>query len=182
VDSNSEWGADAGFLQRAASGNGWVARVGGVVGATGFSANRSHFTLGHGGYFSPNRFLRAGPVFELVGRRGDRSLLVEGAVEWQEVRESASDFFPDDPALQAASGNPRYGPDERDGVGLRLAASFEWRITQHAVAGMRLEGVRGEDADLVRLQVYTRRWSQQISDPVQQPPVPLSMGEVRLLN
>src|SRR5262249_7012946 len=40
VDSNSEWRADAGFLQRAASGDGWVARVGGAAGATGTSANR----------------------------------------------------------------------------------------------------------------------------------------------
>ena len=182
VDRNTEWRADAGFLQRAASGEGWVARVGGAVGATSFSTNRSHFTVGHGGYFSPNRFLTVGPVFELLARHGDRSVFVEGAVEWQDVRESASDFFPEDPALQAASGDPRYPSDERDGLGLRLAASFEWRITERAVAGLRVEGVRGENADQVRLQVYTRRWSQAISDPVQQPPVHLPMGEARLLN
>ncbi len=182
VDSNSEWRADAGFLQRAASGEGWVARVGGAAGAAGFAENRSHFTLGHGGYFSPSRFLTVGPVFELAARRADRSLFVEGAIEWQEVRESASFYFPDDPALQDATGNLRYPSDERDGVGFRLAASFEWRVTGRAVAGLRLEGVRGEDADLVRLQIYTRRWSQSISDPVQQPPVPLRMNEARLLN
>ena len=62
------------------------------------------------------------------------------------------------------------------------AASFEWRITERAVAGLKLEGVKGEDADLVRLQIYTRRWSQAISDPVQQPPAPLRMTETRLLN
>jgi tetratricopeptide (TPR) repeat protein len=182
VDSNSEWRADAGYLQRAASGDGWVARVGGAVRAAGFAANRGHFTLGHGGYFSPSRFLTVGPVFDLAARYGDRSLLLEGAVEWQEVRESASDFFPEDSALQAASGDPRYPSDNRDGVGLRLAASFEWRITERAVAGLRLEGVRGEDADLVRLQVYTRRWSQAISDPVQQPPMPASMSGAHLFN
>lgn len=182
VDDNSEWRADAGFLQRAASGNGWVARVGGAAGAMGLSANRGHFTIGHGGYFSPSRFLTVGPVFEVAARHGDRSLLIEGAVEWQEVRESATDYFPEDPVLQAASGDPRYPSDQRDGVGLRLAAAFEWRVSERAVAGLRLEGVRGEDADLVRLQVYTRRWSQAISDPVQQPPVPLRMSEARLLN
>jgi len=182
VDSNTEWRADAGFLQRAASGTGWVAKLGGAVRAAGFSANRSHFTLGHGGYFSPNRFLTVGPVFELQARRGDRSFFVEGGVEWQEVRESASDYFPEDPALQAASGDPRYPGDSRDGLGLRLAATIEWRVTERAVAGVRLEGVRGEDADLVRLQVYTRRWSQAISEPVQQPPVHLRSGETRLLN
>jgi len=182
VDSNTEWRADAGFLQRAASGTGWVAKLGGAVKAAGFSSNRSHFTLGHGGYFSPNRFLTVGPVFELQARRGDRSFFVEGAVEWQEVRESPSDYFPENPALQAASGDPRYPGDERDGLGLRLAATIEWRVTERAVAGVRLEGVRGEDADQVRLQVYTRRWSQAISEPVQQPPVHLRTGDSRLLN
>ena len=182
VDSNTEWRADAGLLRRAASGDGWVARIGGTVTAAGFADNRSHFTLGHGGYFSPRRFLTVGPVFDLLARRGDRSFSVEGSVEWQEVRESATDFFPEDTALQASSGDPRYPSDSREGLGVRLAASIEWRVTERAVAGVRLEGVRGEDADLVRLQVYTRRWTEAISDPVQQPPVHLRMGDTYLLN
>jgi hypothetical protein len=176
VDRNTEWRADAGFMQRAASGDGWVARVGGTILAQAFDENRSHFTLGHGGYFSPDKFLSVGPAFELVGRQQNRSFRVEGAVTWQEVRESASDYFPTDDALQAASGDLRYPGDSRDGIGLRLAASVEWRITQKAVAGLRLEGVRGEDADEVRLQIYTRRWDRPVVDPVQEPPVPVRTG------
>ena len=82
------------------------------------------------------------------------------------------------PHLQAASGDPRYPGDSRDGIGLRLAASMEWRVTARAVAGVRLEGVRGEDADEVRLQVYARRWDHSVTDPVQQPPVPLRVEPV----
>jgi len=182
VDSNTEWRADAGFLQRTNSGDGWVARVGGVVQAAAFAANRSHFTLGHGGYFSPDKFLSVGPMFELRGRSDERSFSIEGAVTWQEVREAGSEFFPTDAALQSASGDPRYAGDSRDGVGVRLAASVEWRVTARAVAGIRLEGVSGEDADLVRLQVYTRRWSSAISQPVQQPPLSLRTGGFYVLN
>ncbi len=182
VDSNTQWRADAGYLQQAASGDGWVARVGGAVEATTFAANRSHFTLGHGGYFSPDKFLSLGPVFELRGRRDERSFSIEGAVTWQEVRESGSEFFPTDATLQAASGDPRYGADSREGVGVRIAASVEWRVTARAVAGVRLEGIRGEDAHEVRLQVYTRRWNIAISEPVQQPPVSLRTGEFYILN
>jgi hypothetical protein len=47
---------------------------------------------------------------------------------------------------------------------------------------VRLEGIRGEDADQVRLQVYTRRWTQAISDPVQIPPVPFRTNDAYLLN
>jgi tetratricopeptide (TPR) repeat protein len=181
VDSNTEWRADAGFVHRAASGAGWVARIGGTLEALAYSSNRSHFTLGHGGYFSPERFLSVGPVFEFEGRRDERSFRIEGGVAWQEVREESSEFFPTDADLQAASGDPRYAGDTRDGLGLRLAASVEWRVTARAVAGVRLEGVRGEDADEVRLQVYTRRWDHSVSDPVQQPPVPFQAGSYRVL-
>jgi hypothetical protein len=147
--------------------------VGGAVEALSLAANRSHFTLGHGGYFSPEKFLSVGPEFEVEGRREERSFRIEGGVAWQEVREESSDYFPTDAALQAASGDPRYPGDSRDGIGLRLAASMEWRVTARAVAGVRLEGMRGEDADEVRLQVYARRWDHSVTDPVQQPPVPL---------
>jgi tetratricopeptide (TPR) repeat protein len=182
VDSNAEWRADAGFMQRAASGDGWVARVGGTVEAKSYAANRSHFTLGHGGYFSPDKYLSIGPAFELVSGGDDRSVRVEGGVAWQEVREEPSAFFPADSALQAASGNPRYPGDSRDGVGLRLAASVEWRISGRTVAGVRFEGMTGEDADEVRLQVYTRRWQRAVAAPLQHPPVPAYAPGFNVLN
>ena len=93
-----------------------------------------------------------------------------------------SEYFPTDAALQSASGDPRYAGDSREGVGVRLAASVEWRVTERAVAGVRLEGVSGEDANEVRLQVYARRWNSAISEPVQQPPVSLRPGGFYVLN
>ncbi len=182
VDSNTQWRAEAGFLRRAASGNGWTARFGGSVEAEGFSSNRSHFTLGHGGYFSPEKFVSIGPAFEVFGRNNARSFRFEGGLTWQAVREEASDFFPTDAALQAASGDPRYPADSRDGIAARLAASVEWRISDRVVAGIRLEGVRGEDADEVRLQVYTRRWDRAISEPLREPPVAMLAPETYFLN
>ncbi len=182
VDSNTQWRADAAYMQRAASGEGWTAHVGGAVEFMGSAANRSHFTLGHGGYFSPEHFISVGPVVELSGRRNSRSFRFEGGLAWQAVRESESDFFPTDAALQAASGNPRYPGDSRDGLAARLAATVEWRLSDRAVAGVRLEGVRGEDADEVRLQVYTRRWNGAISEPVREPPVALLGHDAYFLN
>jgi hypothetical protein len=73
--------------------------------------------------------------------------------------------------LQAASGDPRYGGSSRDGLGARLSASVEWRVSNRAVAGVRLEGMRGEDFDQVRLQVYTRRWQQAVTEPTREPPL-----------
>lgn len=166
VDQNSQWEAEAGFWRQATSGQGWKARFGGNVQALGYSDNRSHFTLGHGGYFSPRKFLAVGPAFDLSGQHDSASFRVEGGVAWQIVREDASDYFPSDATLQAANGNPRYAGDSRDGVGARIAAIVEWRLSNRAVAGVRLEGVRGEDFDEVRLQIYTRRWNSAITEPL----------------
>jgi cellulose synthase operon protein C len=169
VDENSQWEAEAGFWRRAASGQGWKARFGGNAQILGYAHNRSHFTIGHGGYFSPRRLLAVGPAFDVSGSRESTSFRVEGGLAWQVVREEASDYFPSDAALQATSGDPRYAGDSREGVGARIAATVEWRVSNRAVAGVRLEGVRGEDFDEVRLQIYTRRWNSAITEPLGEP-------------
>ena len=173
VDDNTVWEAEAGIWKRAVSGDTWRARLGGNLRVFGFDDNRSHFTIGHGGYFSPRRFLSVGPTFDLRGRRDATNFRLEGGVAWQVVRESSSDFFPTEPELQAASGDPHYLGDSREGVGVRLAASLEWRVSNRAVAGIRLEGAAGEDVDEVRLQVYTRRWTGGITEPLREPPLTL---------
>jgi hypothetical protein len=105
-------------------------------------------------------------VFDLHGGREATTFRLEGGVAWQVVRESSAAYFPTDNLLQAASGNLRYPGDSREGLGARIAASVEWRVSNRSVAGVRLEGARGEDFDEVRLQVYTRRWSSGITEPL----------------
>lgn len=170
VDANSQWQADLGFRWRAASGPAWRMHLGGSVDATGFADNRSQFTLGHGGYFSPRRFLAVGPTFDLQGARVASSFRVEGGLSWQFLSEEGSAYFPSDAALQTANGDPHYGGSSRDGPGARLAATLEWRLSARAVTGLRLEGSVGEDHDEVRLQVYTRRWHGAVTEPLRRPP------------
>jgi len=170
VDANAQWQADVGFRWRAASGPAWRMHLGGDIDATGFADNRSQFTLGHGGYFSPRRFLAVGPTFDLQGARAASSFRIEGALSWQFLSEEGSEYFPTDAALQTASGNPHYGGSSRDGPGARLAATVEWRVSARAVTGLRLEGSVGEAHDEVRLQVYTRRWHGALTEPLRRPP------------
>jgi hypothetical protein len=68
-----------------------------------------HFTLGHGGYFSPQRFVRAGVPFGWTGaeRRLRWELRVDPGVAW--FREEDAPFYPNDPALQAATGEIHRG-------------------------------------------------------------------------
>lgn len=182
VDDNSQWEAEAGFWKRARSGERWSARLGANVKALGYDNNRSHFTIGHGGYFSPRKYLSAGPVFDLRGGREATTFRLEGGIAWQVVRESSSAYFPTDNLLQTANGNLRYPGDSREGLGARIAASVEWRVSNRSVAGVRLEGARGEDFDEVRLQVYTRRWSGGITEPLRVLPQSLLAPESYELN
>jgi tetratricopeptide (TPR) repeat protein len=171
VKDNTAWEAGVGFWKRTASGQGWKARLGGRLTAIRYTENLSHFTIGHGGYFSPSHLLSVGPAFDVRGRNDSASFRIEGGLDWQDLSEDASDYFPDDAALQAANGNPRYTGSSRDGIGARLSATVEWRVSNKTVAGVRLEGVRGEDFDEVRLQVYTRRWTKPITEPAREPPL-----------
>lgn len=70
-----------------------------------FERNLSHFTLGHGGYYSPAYFSRAGVSASLEGARGAwrYKLVADGG--WQHAREDAAPFFPLDPQL----GDQRFG-------------------------------------------------------------------------
>lgn len=170
VDENARWEAGFGFWRHAATGDGWQARVGGHFTAFGYAENLSHFTIGHGGYFSPSHFLSVGPTFELRGRREAASFRIDGGLSWQKLREDSNDFFPLQPLLQAANGDPRFAGSSREGLGARVAAAVEWRVSNRAVAGLRLEGTRGEDADEIRLQIYTRRWNEAVTEPARAPP------------
>jgi tetratricopeptide (TPR) repeat protein len=182
VDDNTQWEAEAGFWKRTRSGERWSARLGANLKALGYDDNRSHFTLGHGGYFSPRKFLSAGPTFDLRGGREAITFRLEGGIAWQAVRESSSEYFPVDDLLQAAGGDLHYPGDSREGLGARIAASVEWRVSNRSVAGVRLEGARGEDFDEVRLQVYTRRWSSGITEPLRARPPSLLPPESYELN
>jgi hypothetical protein len=171
VDDNSQWEVGAGFSRRAASGQGWQARWGGQLTALGYAENLSHFTVGHGGYFSPSHIVSVGPTFDLRGQRESANFRIEGGLNWQTLREDSSDYFPTDPTLQASTGNPRYAGSSRDGLGAWLSATVEWRVSNRAVAGVRLEGMSGEDFDEIRLQVYTRHWDSAVTEPARKPPL-----------
>lgn len=173
VEDNSQWEAGLGYWRRAATGARWQANIGANLTAFGYADNLSRFTLGHGGYFSPQRFIAIGPTFDLQALGDTTSFRLEGGLAWQRVDEESVAFFPEDPVRQAASGNARYAGGERDGLGARLAATLEWRLTAGAIAGLRLEGLHGEDYEEIRLQVYARGWKGSVTEPLRYPPRPV---------
>ena len=141
VDNNTEWRADAGFLQRAASGTGLGrARRRHGRGPRLFAPTGRTSRSGTAATSARSKFLSVGPVFELAGRREDRSFRLEGGVAWQEVREESSDFFPTDAALQA--GERRSALSGRLTRRHRAAARGVDRMARHGT-GRRRRPARG---------------------------------------
>ncbi len=74
-----------------------------------YRKNLSFFTLGQGGYFSPQTFFRPSATVDWDGHIGERTLWkLSGRLGWQTFHQSSSPYFPIDPTLQAVSGNQYY--------------------------------------------------------------------------
>jgi hypothetical protein len=95
-----------------------------------YEKNLSHFTLGHGGYFSPDRFVSIGPSFDFLSRE-NQQFIVKGRLAFASVSiaEAASPWFPgnDDGNTYAASKN--------NGMSYTAEASGVWRINDRLQIG-----------------------------------------------
>lgn len=70
--------------------------------AFGFENNMRFFTLGHGGYFSPELFLTGSIPLRMVYTEGKLSVKMDVGFGFQYFEEDAADFYPNNAALQQA--------------------------------------------------------------------------------
>ncbi|MGR9116997.1 MAG: cellulose synthase subunit BcsC-related outer membrane protein [Gammaproteobacteria bacterium] len=96
-----------------------------------FDKNLSHFTLGHGGYFSPEQYYNSGAGVNFLTEEG-RSYVIKGRVGagFQTIKESASPWFPKlDPSLGS------YSSRHESGEALDIELSGVWLLTPHIQLG-----------------------------------------------
>lgn len=105
--------------------------LGAGVGADRYQKNLSQFTLGHGGYFSPQSFWRLGPSFDFLTTEG-RAFVAKGRLAAGHVykREEAAPFFP-----LAPDGRSYQGASEH-GSSASAEVSAVWRVTDRVQAGV----------------------------------------------
>lgn len=113
--------------------------------AMGYRENLSFFTLGHGGYFSPQQYFSLGVPWELSGRRGAFSYQVGGELGLQKFSQDRAPFFPLDAGLQRAwvtiAGTlfpSYYEADSGAGLGYKLYGAFEYALNTKLTLGGRL--------------------------------------------
>lgn len=135
--------------------------VAGVAGSfLRYDHNLRYFTLGHGGYFSPQRFVHAGVPLILSGGEGGLSWRLRGepGINW--FREDSTPVHPDHPELQAAlaEADARTTYDGRTSVAFAfdLVATLDYPFGERLRAGIRAALHTAEDYDELTAGLHLR--------------------------
>ncbi|MEN0077425.1 MAG: cellulose synthase subunit BcsC-related outer membrane protein, partial [Paracraurococcus sp.] len=132
----------------------------------GYDKNLRYFTLGQGGYFSPQSFTAVNIPVDYRARWGELDYRVGGSLGYTNWHESSSPLYPNDPGLQRsleaqAAGDPtlstHYNGQTRNGVigGVRLDGSYP--LTDSLQIGGTLRYDRAANWNETRAMVYLRQ-------------------------
>lgn len=183
VPSNWRAVAMAGWYRRLVQRDDIEVRTGLTVMYWHYQRDLGEFTLGQGGYYSPQQYYSIGVPFRLAQRTANWSMDLETSVGWSWARFSATPLYPAD-VLQRVSGGGLDPADYRlvhgalvqagsdsAGLGARLTAGVERRLSSHWVLGGRLSYFHSQDyapSDALLYLRYTfRRWQGDLPLPVQ---------------
>ncbi len=122
------------------------------------------YSLGQGGYYSPQRYSSLGVPVSYAWRNADWSLLLEGSLGWSWATTEDSAIYPLDaliagPLAEAGALAPDF--NQRTGtsggaVGYRLSALAERRLSDHWVLGGGFTWQQSEDYAPSYAQLYLR--------------------------
>ncbi len=148
-----------------------------------YDENLRHFSFGHGGYFSPQRYVSFSIPVEWVGGQNRYSWKFYGSIGIQNFREDGAALYPEDNSLQAAieafaAANPDpviatgYESNSNTGTGMSFGGQIEYLVAPHLVLGARAGFDDARDYDETRVMAYLR-WSMSSDYGVQVPPKPI---------
>jgi hypothetical protein len=107
---------------------------------TNFSAmhydkNLRYFTLGQGGYFSPQQYYLFSVPFRWTGTYGHKlQYIIGGSLGSQHFQEDASVFFPTNAALQATHGDT-YSAMTSTGANFNFESRINYQLAPHWLLG-----------------------------------------------
>jgi cellulose synthase operon protein C len=122
-----------------------------------YDRNLNFFSLGHGGYFSPQRYLLGSIPISWFGRHRRVEYEISGSGGVQDIQEHASPYYP-----TLLSSTPSYYlGSEREGLNYSAAARVDYRIGGHFSLGMFASANNARDYDSrsigVSLKLLTNR-------------------------
>ena len=150
-----------------------------------YQHNLSQFTLGHGGYFSPQRYIALGMPFDVAGRRGRLSFQVGGDIGIRSIKQDETPYYPDDDVLQSnwiktvnsLSGiyPTSYAGSSSSGLGYKLFANFEYRINNKFVMGGRFSTDNSNNYNQQQGLIYIRHAFDGLPQAIPLMPKPLRL-------
>ena len=145
VKDNTQFEASMGAYWRIYQSSSAKFKAGLNMTAMAYRDNLGFYTLGHGGYFSPQQYFSLGIPWELSGRRGALSYQIGGDFSLQKFSQDRVAYFPNDAKLQSAwvlkagALYPTYYEAESgSGLGYNLFGSFEYLLAPRFTLGGRL--------------------------------------------
>jgi len=119
----------------------------------GYSKNLQYYTLGHGGYFSPQQYASISVPVSFSDVDGALSYRISGHVGLQMFQEDSVAFFPNDPQLQAASGR-FYTSANTSSFLLGIDAAAEYVLTRNLSVGANIGFDNAKNYNQVNLGIY----------------------------
>jgi len=147
VERNTRVGAAAGVYMRVLDRGTDSVTVGADVSWMRYDKNLRHFSLGHGGYFSPQGYTAVTLPVDWSGRNGRLSYQARAGLGFQTFREDDAAWFPTDAALQsavtaAAATDPnlqsRYAGQSRTGSLYMFMGALEYQLAPQLFVGSQL--------------------------------------------
>lgn len=141
-------------------------QIGANLNHQAYDNNQNLFTLGHGGYFSPQQFTSVSLPIKMRMDRETWSFELRAAPGYQTYREDATDVFPLDPDLQAtlaalAAGSPliktKFPARSESGFGMAGSALAEYRMNWATTVGGAVSFDTFGDYDEAKARLYLKQ-------------------------
>jgi len=144
VADNRQIDFSAGAYLRPYQGVNSYVQAGVHLNAMGFSDDLSYFTLGHGGYFSPQEFFSVSFPISYESTRGQLRYGASLTPGYQSFTLDGNDFFPTDAgaqellnifAIMGAIPSSVYEGDSQNGLGVTLQGNVGYRLSDNLLIG-----------------------------------------------
>lgn len=138
-----------------------------------YRRNLGGYTLGQGGYYSPQRYHSLSLPVSYAARNERTSYVLRASVSVSSAREEAAPFFPTRPDLQAAAGNPQVSVSAGPGWGASLSGAVEYQLTSRVALGAWLQYQYSQFYQPGRAMLYLRYQPDGAARPLSLPVEPL---------
>ena len=183
VDDNHKSPAMAGYYYRLVERADERMRTGLTLMYWGYDKDLSEYTLGQGGYYSPQKYYSIGVPLNYAFRTANWSVALESSVSWSYAKTDANDLYPlsglndkliqglDERGFQLADGLGQTSGGSSTGIGYRLQGLVERRLSDHLVLGGGLLYQHSDSYAPSRAMLYLRYtfdvWQGNLPLPVQ---------------